>query len=134
MRRLLPTALLVVLATVLLAAGCGGGETAQPLPETVEGPIPQETLPPGDAEAGLAVYEAQNCGSCHTFEPAGTEGTIGPNLDQSLAGKDAEYVRTSIVSPDAQIAEGFGPGIMPKTYGDELDDQQLADLVASLQP
>lgn len=134
MRRLLPTALLALLAAVLLAAGCGGGETAQPLPDTVEGTIQQETLPPGDAEAGLAVYEAQNCGSCHTFEAAGTEATVGPNLDESLADKDAEYIRTSIISPDAEIAEGFGPGIMPKTYGSDLDDQELADLVAFLQP
>ncbi|HEX2506097.1 MAG TPA: cytochrome c [Gaiellaceae bacterium] len=105
----------------------------EPLPDTVEGTIAQETLPAGEAEAGQAVYEAQNCGSCHTFEAAGTEAEVGPNLDESLEDKDAEYIRTSIVNPDAQIAEGFGPGIMPKTYGEDLDDQQLADLVAFLQ-
>lgn len=27
-----------------------------------------------------------NCGSCHTFAPAGTTGQIGPNLDQVSLG------------------------------------------------
>jgi len=134
MRRLrLLAALLTLLGIVVAAASCGGGETVEPLPETVEGTIQQQTLPGGDAEAGLPIYEAQNCGSCHTFEPAGTTAEVGPNLDESLQGKDTEYIRSSIVNPDAQIAEGFQPGIMPKTYGEELDEQELADLVAFLE-
>ena len=134
MRRLpLPTGLIIVLAIALLAAACGGGETAAPLPETVEGTIPQETLPPGNAEAGNEVFTSTGCGSCHTYGPAGSEATVGPNLDEALQGQDAEFIRTSIVNPNAEIAEGFGPDIMPGDYGEQLDDQQLADLVAFLQ-
>jgi mono/diheme cytochrome c family protein len=132
-RLLLPTGLLAVLAIALLVAGCGGGETAAPLPETVEGTIPQETLPPGDAEAGNEVFTSTGCGSCHTYGPAGTEATVGPNLDESLQGQDAEFIRTSIVNPNAEIAEGFQPNVMPGDYGQQLDEQQLADLVAFLQ-
>jgi cytochrome c oxidase subunit 2 len=132
-RLLLPTGLFVVLAIALLVAGCGGGETAAPLPETVEGTIPQETLPPGDAEAGNEVFTSTGCGSCHTYGPAGTEATVGPNLDESLQGQDAEFIRTSIVNPNAEIAEGFQPNVMPADYGQQLDEQQLADLVAFLQ-
>jgi cytochrome c oxidase subunit 2 len=58
----------------------------------------------------------------------------GPNLDESLQGKNARFIRESIVNPDAEIAEGFQPGLMPKDYGDKLSDQELADLVAFLQP
>jgi cytochrome c oxidase subunit II len=115
------------------AAGCGGGETVEPLPDTVEGTIQQETLPAGNAEAGGAVYERLNCGSCHTLESAGSTGEIGPNLDDSLQGKDAEYIRTSIVNPNAEIEEGFQPNIMPGDYGQQLSDKELADLVAFLQ-
>jgi cytochrome c oxidase subunit 2 len=122
-----------VLAIALLLTGCGGEETTAPLPETVEGTIPQETLPPGNAEAGNEVYASTGCGSCHTYGPAGSEGTIGPNLNETLQGVDAEFIRTSIVNPNAEIAEGFGPDIMPGNYGEQLDDQQLADLVAFLQ-
>ena len=134
MRRLRPlAALLTLLALTVAAASCGGEETVEPLPNTVEGTIQQETLPPGDAEAGKAVYEEQNCGSCHTFAPAGSTGTIGPDLDEALQGKDAEFIRTSIVNPNAEVAQGFQPNIMPSDYGQKLEDQQLADLVAFLQ-
>jgi mono/diheme cytochrome c family protein len=122
-----------MLAIAAPLASCGGEETVEPLPETVEGTIQQETLPPGDPEAGGAVFEAQNCGSCHTFSPAGTEADIGPNLDESLEGTDAEYIRTAIVNPNAEIAEGYQPNIMPSDYGEKLSDQELADLVAFLQ-
>jgi mono/diheme cytochrome c family protein len=37
------------------------------------------------------------------------------------------------VDPDAEIASGFTAGIMPAVYGDQLDEQQLADLVAFLE-
>jgi cytochrome c oxidase subunit 2 len=118
---------------MIALAGCGGSEAVEPLPDTVEGTIEQETLPPGNAEAGATVYEDLNCGSCHTFEPAGTTGELGPNLDESLEGQDAEFIRSAIVNPNAEIAEGFQPNIMPGDYGQQLEDQELADLVAFLE-
>ena len=72
------------------------------------------------------------CSSCHTFEAAGSEAEVGPNLDEALEGEDPQFVYESIVNPDAEIAEGFSAGIMPKDYGEKLDDQQRADLVAFL--
>ena len=125
----------VLACVVVLAAGCGGGEEAAPTAQTVEGTVPTETAQPvaqGDPAGGKEVYAAQGCGSCHAFEAAGSSGQTGPNLDESLEGKDAEYVHESIVNPDAQIAEGFQPGIMPKNYEDTLSEKQLADLVAFL--
>jgi mono/diheme cytochrome c family protein len=128
-------ALLAVLAPAVLA-GCGGSETVSPAPETVEGTIAQETIPldQGDPAAGEAIFTetAQPaCGSCHTYGPAGTDATVGPNLDDSLAGDDPESILESIVNPSATLTEGF-TDLMPKDYGEKLDDTQLADLVAFL--
>ena len=73
--------------------------------------------PPG--QAGLTVFNAQGCGSCHTFKPAGSTGKVGPDLDNlaadaKKAGKPlADYVRESIVDPNAYIAPGFPKGVMP---------------------
>jgi mono/diheme cytochrome c family protein len=88
--------------------------------------------PAGNAAAGRTVFEGQGCGSCHTFAPAGSTGTVGPNLGEVLAGKDAALIRQSIVDPNAEIAQGFSPNVMPQTYGDQLSPQQIDDLVAFL--
>jgi cytochrome c oxidase subunit II len=121
--------LLIALAVAVLA-GCGGDETVAPT-GPVEGTVPKQEA--GNAAAGKAVFASNGCGGCHTFTPAGTKGTIGPDLDQVLKGKDAEFVRESIVDPNAEIAQGFQPNVMPQTYGQQLTSKQIADLVAFLQ-
>ena len=103
---------------------------ASPTPEPQQPPPPMK--PSGSPDAGREVFAAQGCGSCHTFSPAGTSGTIGPNLDDTLDGKDPGYVRRAIVDPDADVAAGFNAGVMPKTYEEQLSPQQLDDLVAFL--
>ena len=85
----------------------------------------------GEAD-GKAVFEAQGCGSCHTLADAGTNAEVGPDLDKVLAGKDADYVRESIVDPNAQIAEGYQPNVMPKDYDEKLSDAELDALVKYL--
>ncbi|CAN5176261.1 hypothetical protein BH18ACT14_BH18ACT14_16670 [soil metagenome] len=92
----------------------------------------QPTVPEGDAAAGKSVFTSAGCGSCHTLKEAGASGQVGPNLDEVLKGKDEQFIYDSLVNPDAQIADGFKAGIMPKTYGEQLDDKQLGDLVAFL--
>jgi len=134
MRAVRRLALLVVLGA--LAAGCGGEKTVTPTAETVEGrpPAPQPQAK-GDPAAGKMVFAESGCGGCHTFKPAGSTGKTGPDLDKlpqyaQAAGKPLdEFVRESIVNPDAYVEKGFPEGVMPPWSGDE---QQLADLVAFL--
>lgn len=121
------TALIAVLAALL--AGCGGEETVSPT-GSVEGTVPQAAE--GDAAAGKTAFAENGCGGCHTFAAAGAKGTTGPNLDETLQGKDAAYVEEAIANPNATVAAGFQPGIMPN-YGEQLDSKQIADLVAFLQ-
>src|SRR3954462_12482678 len=44
---------------------------------------PESTVPTSDQQ-GLELFQI-NCGACHTLAAAGTDGKIGPNLDQDLA-------------------------------------------------
>ena len=127
--------LIPILATVaLVAAGCGSEGTTEPRPQTVIGTLQTETtVTKGDPAAGKAVFDAQGCGSCHTFEPAGSTGNVGPNLSDALKDKDAAFIQQSIVDPNAEIASGFQPNIMPQTYGSSLSSKEIADLVAFLQ-
>lgn len=82
---------------------------------------------------GASVFASNGCGSCHTLAAADATGSIGPNLDETLAGRDAAYIEEGIVDPDATIAEGFGAGIMPSTYGDDIAAEDLEALVAFLE-
>jgi mono/diheme cytochrome c family protein len=72
---------------------------------------------------------AQQCGICHTLAAAGTTATTGPNLDQALQGKTAAFINQSIVDPNAVIAPGFGPGIMPSNFSQTLTQQDIQGLV-----
>jgi cytochrome c oxidase subunit 2 len=84
------------------------------------------------ANQGKSLFTSLGCGGCHVLQDAGSQGQVGPNLDNVLADADEQFVRESIVEPDAKIAEGFQPGVMPKTYGEQLSDQQLDALVEYL--
>jgi cytochrome c oxidase subunit II len=75
---------------------------------------------------------AAPCGACHTLQQAGTSGTTGPDLDKVLKGKDAAFIKQSIVQPDAQIAQGYGKGIMPPNYGSTLSAAEVDALVKFL--
>jgi hypothetical protein len=71
--------------------------------------------------------------SCHTFKAASATGTVGPDLDTALKGKDAAFVHESIVDPNKEIAPGYQPNIMPENFGQTLTPTQINDLVAFLQ-
>ena len=113
----------------LVLAGCGGEKTVSPTGPVV-GTLPKAAK--GNPAAGKMVFADNGCGSCHTFAPAGSTGKIGPDLGKVLTGKSADFIKTSITDPNAEIAPGYQPNVMPPTYGQQLDSQQLADLVAFL--
>lgn len=75
---------------------------------------------------------ATACSACHTLADAGSQSQTGPDLDEALAGEDEAAIRQGIVAPDAEIAEGFQAGVMPKNYGDTLSDEELDALVSYL--
>jgi len=95
------------------------------------------------AQAGLAgatsgeqIFTAAGCGGCHTLGKAGSNGNIGPSLDDLASSSDVkgnpeDYVRESLLQPDEVIADGFQPGVMPSFDG-KLTDKQIQALVQYL--
>jgi cytochrome c oxidase subunit 2 len=91
---------------------------------------------------GKQVFMSNGCGSCHTLGDAGTNGTVGPDLDKLASdaakfGKQrhqtpAQYVKDSIVKPTAFTVPGFPKGVMPSNFGQQLSAQQLDALVSYL--
>jgi cytochrome c oxidase subunit 2 len=106
------------------AAGTGQGEETQGGGGQAGAVNAKQLFTAGNEQTG-----ATACGACHTLGDAGTNAQTGPNLDESLDGKDAAYIERGIVEPNADIAEGFGEGIMPPNYGETLSPEQVKALV-----
>ena len=97
-------ALLAAGVLSLAAAGCGGDD---------------EGGGGGGATAGPAQQFDDTCGGCHTLAAAGSEGQVGPNLDE--------------LRPDkAQVLKAIeeGPGVMPDSLVEGADAETVATYVA----
>jgi mono/diheme cytochrome c family protein len=94
-----------------------------------EGAAPQEEAADVDA---VQVFDSAGCGGCHTLEAAGTTATVGPDLDQALRGRSPQFIEESIVDPNAEIAQGFSPNVMPGTYQEQLSAEEIEALVDML--
>lgn len=92
------------------------------------------SMPP--EELGKLLYEKQGCSTCHTVD--GTP-KIGPTwkglfgkqssfTDGSSVTVDENYIRESIVDPNAKIVQGFVPS-MP-TYQGKLKDAEIDGIIA----
>jgi cytochrome c oxidase subunit II len=86
----------------------------------------------GGAPDGKTVFTDSGCGGCHKLADAGTSGGTGPDLDQGLKGKDAAFIKQSIVDPSAEITKGYQDGLMPSNFGDTLQPAELDALVKYL--
>jgi cytochrome c oxidase subunit 2 len=102
------------------------------------------TAPPAPAGGGGAAPDGKTlftqgngtstaCGACHTLADAGTSASTGPNLDDGLKGKDANFIKQSIVDPDAEVTQGYNKGIMPTNFGQTLSAAEQDALVSYLQ-
>jgi len=71
----------------------------------------------GAAADGKKVFTS-NCGGCHTLAAAGTNGSVGPNLDDASPSYDKVVERVT-----------NGQGVMP-SFKDDLTAQQINDVAA----
>ena len=101
---------LVAGALTVALAGCGGGDDEN------------SATPAGGGDTAAASGEGlfkQRCGSCYTLAAAGTDGAVGPNLDD--------------LAPDAarvQQAIKTAPGVMPENLAEGEEAQAIAEYVA----
>ena len=68
---------------------------------------------PLDNPPGQELVQQWGCIACHKFD--GPEKLVGPSLWDVGARKDANYIRESILQPDAVVVEGFPAGLMKGT-------------------
>ena len=127
------------------------GETSEPyaagpqersLPETGD-PARREAgaRPPAIVEDGRALFEELRCSNCHRVDSAALYPAQGPVLQGVYGGEvelqnnrtiiaDAEYLRESILYPQAKIVAGYPP-VMP-TFKGQISEEELMQLVMYL--
>jgi mono/diheme cytochrome c family protein len=91
--------------------------------------VPGAAPPEVAGGPGAQVFANNGCGGCHTLAAAETGGTTGPDLDEALVGQSAAMIHKSIVDPNAQIAKGYPPNVMPANYETLIDPKELQQLV-----
>jgi mono/diheme cytochrome c family protein len=119
-------------AVVFVARESSEAEAKAPPPRTAPAPV-------GNPANGKQLFQSAGCAACHTYTPAGSKGTAGPDLDKLATdaktanrGPLAQYVHESIVDPNAYVVPKFAAGVMPQNFGQQLSKTQIADLVAFL--
>jgi len=109
---------LIIVACGLVLAGCSGGKTVSPAPQTVEGKVPTAPQVKGDPAAGKKIFASAGCAGCHTLKDAGATGNVGPNLDQA---------KPPLALVVDRVTNGKAP--MPAFAG-QLTPQQIQDVAA----
>jgi mono/diheme cytochrome c family protein len=105
-----------------------GVEVTVPLPAeevaVAEEAPAEEEAPAATAEAAINKF---GCAACHDF--AGSGADAGPLLVGIAARFDREQVRRAILDPNAEIADGFEPNMMPQDYGEQMRVSELELIV-----
>jgi nitric oxide reductase subunit C len=119
--------ILFVIVMSLLLAGCGSSDGGDATAKAGEELFNQAVI---GVNAG--------CVTCHSLE----EGVVvvGPSIAgigaraaTTVAGQSAEdYLRESILDPNAYVNEGFDADVMPTNWSEVLTDEQVDQLVAYL--
>ncbi len=88
----------------------------------------------GDAARGLKLFKEHPVASCIRCHQVGGEGgVVGPALDGIASRKAKDYIYSSLVDPNAAIAEGYTLEASPMPpMGILLEPQELEDLMAYL--
>jgi mono/diheme cytochrome c family protein len=92
------------------------------------------------AARGFKVLQMQGCLACHSLDgsvSAGPSflGRFGTEVEVQVHGErrrvrfDRDYLRSSLEQPEAAVALGFAPGVMPRFA---LTDEQLDAVAVSL--
>ena len=128
----------VALAAAGLLAGLVAGTTTNgPLLRIVAVTAAQETVNADLVRRGAKLARRSGCASCHSLDGSRRPGPTWKGLygrERMLANgqevvADEAYLRRSIVTPDAEIAQGFPKRMMPKNFGQKLSEEDLRAII-----
>ena len=134
MRKFILIVLLMLSLSMVLAA-CGGSDSeSEGVADNGIGNVANGEKLFNQTVIGSA--SAPGCVTCHSLD-AGVvlvgpdHADIGARAETAVPGMSAEdYIRQSIVEPNAHITEGYAEGIMYQNYGTDIPAPQIDDIVA----
>lgn len=129
--------LVVLLLLGLVLVACGGGDSDDAASDAGSTSV-------GDAARGEELFNqvtigpnsAPGCVTCHSLEPdqvlvGPSQAGVATRAETRVEGMSAEdYIRQSIVEPNAYVVEGFTEGVMYQNYAEELSARDINDIVA----
>ncbi len=92
----------------------GGGAAAPASAAAAPAAAPAVAVEASD-KSGEELMKQWACNTCHGFDGPKKPEQLGPSLWDIGKRQDANYIRESILSPDAVLAEGFPKGLMKAT-------------------
>lgn len=104
----------------------GGAEVTVEMPKG-GAPVEKKADAAAPAKTAEEAVKKHGCGACHKI--AGEQGAIGPDLTKVGSRRKRDYLVRAILEPDADVADGFPPGMMPADYRDKLTAGELELLV-----
>lgn len=118
-------AVALLLIAVLALTACGGGE----------GGSNNSVIAGDELFQQATIGTLAGCKTCHSLEPGviiigPSMAGIGAQADLRIPGMSAEeYLRQSILDPNAHLVEAYPANIMPNTYEKQLTKEQVEALV-----
>jgi mono/diheme cytochrome c family protein len=94
--------------------------------------VPGAAPPKVPGGPGAQVFANNGCGGCHTLAAAKSGGVTGPDLDEVLPGQTAAMIKESIIDPNAVIAKGYPPNVMPANFATSINPNEMEELVEYL--
>jgi len=124
----------MALAAAVLFAGVATNDPPLPI---VEGVAAQETVDVDLVKRGVKLARRSGCATCHSLDGSRRPGPTWKGLygqKRALANgqevvADEAYLRRAIVNPDAEIAQGFPKGMMPKDFARKLSEEKLRPII-----
>jgi cbb3-type cytochrome c oxidase subunit III len=108
-------AAVLALLAAFLVVGCGTGGIAKG----------------GDQSRGKTLFQ-QKCGGCHTLADAGSNGKVGPNLDDAFASDRHQGYKDSTIEQVVRDQIELATGQMPPNLVKGADADDVAAYVAGV--
>ena len=128
----LPAAVLV--AGLIAFVGTTAERTAL---RTVAAAAAQEAVDADLVKRGAKLARRSGCASCHSLDGSrrpgptwkGLYGRKRPLANGQEVVADEAYLRRAILTPDAEIAQGFPKRMMPKNFAQKLSEEKIRALI-----